>query len=131
MFKYIVNPVTNKIVNVFSEEGKLILSNYVTQYGGKKISCSLNPKGTGRCVFSKKWDRKNCKMNPSTSRCILSKKLSIDPSARKSPARKSPARKPPARKPPAKDYDDYLRERYDDYYSRWYGGSILNIIEKL
>ena len=73
MYKYIVNPETNRRVNVHGLVGRKVLRNYFLQSGGHSGPCALNSK-TGRCNKSVKADG-NCKVNP-TGRCAKRKSQS-------------------------------------------------------
>ncbi len=69
LYKYIKNPKNGQLENILSQNGKLILQNYINQLGGHNGPCEFN-NSTGRCKKGKVAD-KRCEL--SKGRCILNK----------------------------------------------------------
>ena len=99
MYKFIVNPNTNRKVSIFNKKGNQILNEYIkiSQYGGHKEECSFNEK-TKRCRKSGKIGDKFCENVD--GRCQIKKTVS-EPKQKEEKAKTEPktvARKPKATK---------------------------------
>ena len=66
-YSYIINPLTNRKVSIYSRKGHSILKEYVTQLGGDDNDCKLNPT-TNRCGHSRKHTQETdeCREVPKT-----------------------------------------------------------------
>lgn len=97
MYHFIVNPETNRKVNIFGNIGQKILQKYINQIGGHNGPCSVNAK-TGRCKKSKKWDHDKCKISPKGRCQNITKK-----SAQKTPHLQEPVSVVEKKQEPLKD----------------------------
>ena len=107
MYRYIVNPKTNRKVKISTKLGKKILKNYLIQLGGYNGPCAMN-NDTGRCKQSTKNDGK-CKLNKKTGYCVKIKKSAAKKPAAKKPAAKKPAAEKPTAEKPAELKADVWR----------------------
>ena len=71
--QYIMNPVSNKKVSIYSKQGKNILNKYLSMIGGHEGPCALNGK-TNRCKKSKIGDN-NCKLEK--GKCVKAKSTKV------------------------------------------------------
>ena len=93
-YKFIINPTTGRKVNINGKLGQQILNNYtqLSQTGGHNKPCALNSNGT-RCVKSKTWDKKNCKLSDKKN-CAMTLSAKKVTKAKRSSKTKKSAKKP-------------------------------------
>ena len=95
--QYIMNPVSNKKVSIYSKQGKNILNKYLSMIGGHEGPCALNGK-TNRCKKSKIGDN-NCKLEK--GKCVKAKPAKAKP-AKAKPTKAKPAKAKPTKAKPVK-----------------------------
>jgi len=95
--QYIMNPVSNKKVSIYSKQGKNILNKYLSMIGGHEGPCALNGK-TNRCKKSKIGDN-NCKLEK--GKCVKAKSTKAKPVKAK-PTKAKPIKAKPVKAKPTK-----------------------------